>query len=89
MNVLISMVKLLASAALAAVAMGLLGLLIASIAAPIIIPGNNPHTDLLGRLGITMAGTLGGAALGVIGVLSRAAYQSLNNRRFSSESIQQ
>jgi hypothetical protein len=74
MRRLLGFLKLLTFCIVGAVVMGGVVLVVGMIAAPIIITGSNPHTDGLGRMGVGIIATLGGAADGALGVVVWTAY---------------
>jgi hypothetical protein len=76
-KMLLKFLKLLMLCGLGAVFMGGAGLADAAVAAPIIIQGGNPHTDGMARIGLAYAAAIGGAVLGVLGVVAWAAYHWL------------
>jgi hypothetical protein len=77
MKTFLGFLKLRMFCGLGAVVMGEAGLLGAAIVAPIIIHGGNPHTDGMARMGLGYAANIGGAALGVLGIVAWAAYHWL------------
>jgi hypothetical protein len=85
MNVLTAILKTILISALAALVLGFIGGVIAGVIAEIVVPGDNPHTDQLEKLGMAIVGAAVGAALGVIAVVSRAIYKLLNSQSIKSE----
>ena len=85
MRYIVGLLKLLLLSAVAAVAMGVVGLLVAVIVTPLFNSGENPHTDYYAQLGMVMIGTIVGAALGVIGVWTWTIRRWIKERRPSLE----
>jgi hypothetical protein len=85
MNVLIALFKTLLLSGLAATVMGVIGYIVAAVIAEMVVPGHNPHTDQLEKLGMAIVGAAVGASLGVLAVVSRAIYNLLNARSTNLE----
>jgi hypothetical protein len=85
MNVLTATLKTILFSALAALVLGFIGGVIARGIAEIVVPGDNPHTDQLEKLGMAMVGAAVGAALGAVAVVSRVLYKLLRSQRLNLE----
>jgi hypothetical protein len=85
MNVATATLKTILFSALAALVLGFIGGVIAGGIAEIVVPGDNPHTDQLEKLGMAMVGAAVGAALGAVAVVSRVLYKLLRSQRLNSE----
>jgi hypothetical protein len=85
MNVAIAILKTTLLGVLAAIVMGFIGGVIAGVIAEIVVPGHNPHTDQLEKLGMTIVGAAIGASIGILAVIGRAIYNLHNTRSTNLE----